>query len=120
MDRVADPSGLHWRSTVRWDQTEAPVRSTAVVIIDEDLERVLKVPCVQINSQSRHSDRTVRTKRSAIAFASGVCTGVRTTRTPCASNTAAKRLVNLQSRSRIKKRTGSSLSPSPHVTCRAC
>src|SRR5207237_7505758 len=39
--------GLNWQRTVRWDQTEAPVRSITVVMIDEDLDRVLKMPRVQ-------------------------------------------------------------------------
>jgi hypothetical protein len=89
MNRVADRFGLHWRSTVRWDQTEAPVRSTAVVMIDEDFERVLKMPCVQ-HQQPVQTFGSYRSHEAvSIPFASGVCTGVRTTRTPCASNTAS-------------------------------
>src|SRR5205823_1608957 len=43
IDRFTVRFELDWRPTIRWDQTEASVRSTTVVMIDEDLEGVLKV-----------------------------------------------------------------------------
>jgi hypothetical protein len=45
-------------------QVERAVWPLAVVVVDEDTEHVLEV------GQSRHSERMVRTKQSAIAFAS--------------------------------------------------
>src|SRR4029453_11313884 len=57
-----------------------------------------------ISSQSRHSLRTVRTNRSAHAFACGACTGVWITLIPSLRNTSSKAAVNLLSRSWIRKR----------------
>src|SRR5215475_6303284 len=51
--------GSDWRQTIGWDQTEAAVRSTAVVMIDEDLERVLKM--------SRVQDQHCRCHRSSVS-----------------------------------------------------
>jgi len=45
------------------------MRAMAVVMINEHRQRSLEM--LTISSQSKHSDRTVRTKRSAIPFASG-------------------------------------------------
>src|SRR6266540_2502061 len=45
---------------------------------------------LRMSSQSRHSARTVRTKRSAIAFAFGARTGVFTIRSPSLRNTSSK------------------------------
>jgi hypothetical protein len=47
IDRSVDRFGLDGRPTTRWDQTEASVRSTGVVMIDEDLECVRKMLRVQ-------------------------------------------------------------------------
>jgi hypothetical protein len=55
-----------------------------------------------ISIRSRHSRRALPIQRSAIAFARGAYTGVRTVRTPMAVNTALNAAVNLVSRSRIK------------------
>src|SRR4029450_5355343 len=54
--------------------------------------------------QSRRSRRTVRTQRSAKAFARGAWNGVRTTRMRSAAKTASKLLGYLASRSRISNR----------------
>jgi hypothetical protein len=43
---------------------------------------------LRIRNQSRHSERTVRTKRSATPFACGTRNGVRTIRVPSLRNTA--------------------------------
>jgi hypothetical protein len=51
-----------------------------------------------------HSARTLRTKRSAKAFALGVLGGVLITSMPSAVNTASKDPVNLESRSRIRRK----------------
>jgi len=53
---------------------------------------------------SRHSRRTVRTQRSACAFALGACGGVRTICTPSAVKTASNYPVYFVSRSRIRNR----------------
>jgi hypothetical protein len=60
---------------------------------------------LRINSQSRHSERTVRTKRSTIAFAFGARTGLFTTRMPSLRKTSSKAQLYLLSRSRIRNRT---------------
>ena len=73
---------------------------------------------MRINSQSRHSARTVRTKRSAIALAFGARTGVLTIRMPSLRKTSSKGPLYLLSRSRIKKRTPLSLKSRPRL--RAC
>ena len=72
-----------------------------------------------ISSQSRHSARTVRTKRSAIAFACGARTGVLMIRIPSLAKTASKSRVNLLSRSRIRKRSGDGRAASVHANWRA-
>jgi len=58
-----------------------------------------------------HSALTLRTKRSANAFALGVRGGVLTTSTPSAVNTPSKDPVNLASRSRIRNRNDAVRSP---------
>src|SRR5215211_6443488 len=58
----------------------------------------------RIRSQSRHSVLTVRTNRSAYAFACGARTGVWITVIPSLRNTSSKEAVNLVSRSWIRKR----------------
>jgi hypothetical protein len=45
---------------------------------------------LRISSQSRHSERTVLTKRSAIAFACGARTGVFSIRMPSLRTTSSK------------------------------
>jgi hypothetical protein len=47
IERMTARVGLDQRTTVRWGQTEASVRSRTVVVIDEDFDRVLKVRRVQ-------------------------------------------------------------------------
>src|SRR5438105_15951960 len=59
-----------------------------------------------MSTQSRHSVRTVRTNRSANALARGARTGVKITSAPSLRNTSSKLPVNLESRSRIRNRTG--------------
>src|SRR6266568_3935942 len=73
---------------------------------------------LRISSQSRHSARTVRTKRSAIAFAFGARTGVFTIRTLSLRNTSSKGPLYLLSRSRIRNRTPLSEESRPRL--RAC
>jgi hypothetical protein len=59
-----------------------------------------------IRSQSRHSTRTVRIKRSATAFAFGARNGVRMICSPAVRNISSKPRVNLPSRSWIRMRSG--------------
>jgi hypothetical protein len=59
---------------------------------------------LRISSQSRHSARTVLTKRSAIAFAFGARTGVCRIRIRSLRKTPSKGPSYLVSRSRIMKR----------------
>ena len=73
---------------------------------------------LRISSQSRHSARTVRTKRSAIAFAFGARTGVFTIRMPSLRKTSSKGPLYLLSRSRIRNRTPWSEKSRPRL--RAC
>src|SRR5437868_15470649 len=73
-----------------------------------------------IRSQSRHSARAVRTKRSASAFAFGARTGVLMISIPSLAKTASKSRVNLLSRSRMRKRKGGRRSWSVEANCRAC
>jgi hypothetical protein len=42
LDRLTNRFGLDWQRTILWDKTQASVRSTAVVMLDEHLDRVLK------------------------------------------------------------------------------
>jgi hypothetical protein len=56
---------------------------------------------LRVRSQSRHSVRAVRMKRSAIVFAFGARTGVRTILMPSLVKTVSKLRVNLLSRARI-------------------
>jgi hypothetical protein len=57
-----------------------------------------------ISSQSRHPVRTVRTHRSAYAFATDACGGIFSTYTPVAVDTASKATLNAVSRSRTRNR----------------
>ena len=75
---------------------------------------------LRIRSQSRHSERAVRTKRSATAFAFGARTGVRMISIPSLRKTVSKSRVNLLSRSRSRKRAGVDRSASVQASWRAC
>ena len=73
-----------------------------------------------MSSQSRHSVRAVRTKRSAIAFAFGARTGALMISMPSLVKTVSKSRVNLLSRSRIRKRNDDGCSWSAQANWRAC
>jgi hypothetical protein len=62
-----------------------------------------------------HSERTVRTNRSAIAFAFGERSGVFTIRMPSLRNTSSKGPLCLLPRSRMRKRTPWSAKPRPKL-----
>jgi len=82
---AVDPARLRlfWRlMRVGGTKFKATMRPLAVVVVRIDTEHLFAVGRLRINSQSRHSARTVRTKRSAIAFAFGARTGVFTNRVP--------------------------------------
>jgi len=101
-------------------EVERAVRAVAVVVLDEDAEHSLEVAPVENEDQSRHSERAVRTKRSAIAFALGDRIGVLMISTPSPRKTVSKSRVNLLSRSRIRKRTGVARSHKIQTSWRAC
>src|SRR5207249_11599997 len=87
-------------------ELEPPVRPLGVVVVDVDAEHTLEVAVVEDQQPvERHSERTVLTKRSAIAFAFGARTGVFTVRMPSLRKTSSKERLYLLSRSRIRKRT---------------
>jgi hypothetical protein len=89
-----------WRS-----KAERAVRPLAVVVGDVGVSTCSRWRRLRISSQSKHSERTVRTKRSAIAFAFGARTGVFTIRMPSLRKTSSKWPLYLLSGSRIRKRT---------------
>lgn len=96
------------------------MRSLFVVVIDVFDKHAIEMSATCINVQSRHSVRTVRTKRSAKALARGARTGVRITSVPSLRNTSSKVPENLASRSRIKNRIGYFASARSPVRFRAC
>jgi len=53
---------------------------------DVDAKDLLQVARPRTRSRSRHSARTVRTHRSAYAFALGACTGANSTSAPLSLN----------------------------------
>src|SRR6266487_4155495 len=75
-------------------KTRASVRPLVVVVPHVPRETRSKWRRPQISSQSRHSCRTVRTQRSAWAFAFGAWMGVVMIRTPSAAKTSSKARVN--------------------------
>ena len=101
---------------IRRRESQRSMRPMAIVMLHENGEDVRQVAVVQNPQGSRHSERTVRTNRSATPFACGARNGVRITLMPSARNTASKLGVNFQSRSRIRKRTGFSCLASVHAT----
>jgi len=68
------------------------------ILVDKSAEQVHAFDPPNL---SRHSVRTVRTQRSANAFAFGARGGILTTSIPAAANTASKAATNFASRSRI-------------------
>ena len=81
LDLSTAPIGMSCTSRVLWLQSQA-MRPMGVVVVNEDAKHLVEMPTVKIGSQSRHSDRTVRAKRSATPLACGARNGVRTTSIP--------------------------------------
>src|SRR5439155_13764673 len=101
----------HWCGRgYRHLKVDAPVWSARVVVLDVRVITLCRWSRFQISVQSRHSARTVRTHRSAYAFAFGARGGVTTASIPAAANTASNAAVNLLSRSRIRNRNPSTRS----------
>jgi hypothetical protein len=50
---------------MRWPEAQRSVRPMTIVVCDEDCQDLLEMLFAQNQRQSRHSERTVRTKRSA-------------------------------------------------------
>ena len=67
-----------------------------------------------------HSALTLRTKRSANAFARGVRAGVLITWMPSAAKTASNDPPNFESRSRMRNRNAAVRSPRSMTRLRAC
>jgi hypothetical protein len=101
-------------------QIECAVWPVAVVVAGEDAEDALEVSSIHDQQPARHSARTVRTKRSAVAFAFGARSGVLMIWMPSLAKTASKSRVNLLSRSRIRKRNDPARSWSVQTNWRAC
>ena len=87
-------------------------------MVDVDQEHPFEVTRLRISSQSRHSARTVLTKRSAIAFAFGARIGVFTIRIRSLQKISSNGPEYLLSRSRIKNRICCSEKKRPRL--RAC
>jgi hypothetical protein len=83
--RNGQPGERVWRT-----MHECPVRTVAVAMLAVDPKDLLQVATADDQQQSRHSARTVRTQRSAYAFAFGACTGVKSTSAPSERNTSSK------------------------------
>jgi hypothetical protein len=83
--RNGQPGERVWRT-----MHECPVRTAAVAMLAVDPKDLLQVATADDQQQSRHSARTVRTQRSAYAFAFGACTGVKSTSAPSERNTSSK------------------------------
>jgi hypothetical protein len=54
-----------WAYRARRSETQRSLRTVAVVVFHEDAQSPLELLLVKISNQSRHSERTVRTNRSA-------------------------------------------------------
>jgi transposase-like protein len=110
-----------WRWRLGRDRRLAAERamwSLGVVMVDVDAQDAVEVARPRISSQSRHSVRAVRTKRSACALACGTRNGVWMTVVPSVRKTSSKPATNFVSRSRIRNLT---LSSAPErLRLRAC
>jgi hypothetical protein len=85
-------------------ESKAAVRPMLVVMPDVVAKDCFEMMTAKNERPVGHSSRTVRTQRSAIAFARGDLTGVLITSIPSEANTSSKLAVNFASRSRIKNR----------------
>ena len=87
---------------------DCSVWALGVVLVDVDAQDALELRWPRISSQSGHSVRAVRTKRSACALACGERNGVPTTVTPSVRRTSSRPVTNFAWRSRIRNLTSSS------------
>ena len=101
-------------------ESQAMMRTMAVVMLDVLCRTRSSWRRPVIGIQSRHSRRTVATKRSPYAFACGAWIGVRTISIPSLRNSSSKAPLNFASRSWISKRGGEARSASDHDSWRAC
>jgi hypothetical protein len=92
------------RQRVRRSQVDPGVRPLGVVVGDVFAERAVEMTPTEDERPVKAFTLTVRTHRSAKAFALGARTGVRTASMPSAAKTASKLLVYLESRSLIRWR----------------
>jgi len=101
---LARVSVRHWQRIcwMRRLEAERAMRPVALVVATKRVRTCSRCGSFRISSQSRHSERIVRTKRSATPFACGVRNGVRTISHPTLRNTSSKLSVNFWSRWRIK------------------
>jgi hypothetical protein len=86
----------------RWGLSKRPLGPVGVVVVEVDGEDSSRWRRLTISVRSSSSRRRVLIHRSAIAFAFGDRTGVRTIRIASAVKTASNAAVTLVSRSRIR------------------
>jgi hypothetical protein len=95
VDQTAEPIATtdagHQRSFFGLVGAQRTIGPLAVGVVDIDPEHVLEVAAVEDQQPVETLERTVRTKRSAIAFAFGACTGVFTIGIPSLRKTSSKR-----------------------------
>ena len=89
--RVIDSDAV---AAVRWCELERTMRPVFVVVLDVHAQDSLEVSASEDEVRSRQSLRTVRTQRSANAFAFGARTGVRITSIPSVRKTSSKARLN--------------------------
>ena len=92
----------HGGRRVRWRiighaKTQTAMRSTLVVVPDEDRQHSFEMRRLAICRWSRHSRRMVPAHRSANAFATAVRTGVGMIRAPIERQASSKARLNFES-----------------------
>jgi hypothetical protein len=95
--------------------SERSVWALGVVMVDVDAQNADELGGPRISSQSKHSARAVRTKRSAYALACGDRHGVRITSTPSVRKTSSKAATNFEWRSQIRNPTSLSAPVRPRL-----
>jgi hypothetical protein len=95
--RLILPDNRQPSRSVRCLKPERPMRTMPVVVLDIDPQDLRQVASSDDQEPVRHSARTVRTHRSAYAFALGARTGVISTWAPSEQNTSSKLRENFAS-----------------------